>query len=100
MGQLLSILPLVGIALVFWLLLIRPASRRQKELVAMRSTLNVGDEVVLTSGIHGAVRSIGDDTVGVEVADGVTLTVARAAIGAVHTAMPTEGFVEDEPKEN
>ena len=95
-----QVLSIVAIALVFWLLMIRPASRRQKELRTMQSSLNVGDEVVLTSGIHGSVRSVGDDTIGLEVADGVTLTVARGAIGAVHPAQPTEGLVDDEPKEN
>jgi preprotein translocase subunit YajC len=95
-----QVLSIVAIALVFWLLLIRPASRRQKELRSMQLSLDVGDEVVLTSGIHGAVRSIAGDTIGLEVADGVTLTVARAAIGAVHPAPPTEGLVDDEPKEN
>ena len=40
--QLASLLPIVGIALLFWLLIMRPASRRQKELAACRAPLNVG----------------------------------------------------------
>ncbi len=46
----LELLPLVGIALLFWLFIIRPASRRQKELGRMQASLTVGDEVMLTSG--------------------------------------------------
>ena len=51
-----TLLPIVGIALIFWLLIIRPAQRRQKETRAACSRrCRVGDEVVLTSGIFGTV---------------------------------------------
>jgi preprotein translocase subunit YajC len=78
-----SLLPLVGIALLFWLLIIRPAQRRQKELGRMQSSLDVGDEVMLTSGVYGTLRAIDDDHLMVEVAEGVTLKVARGAVGSV-----------------
>ena len=103
MRELLSILPLVGIFLLFWLLLIRPASRRQRELQAMQRALTVGDRIVLTSGIYGVVTALDDDTATVEVADGVALTVARGAIGTVRAegaATPTEGPASGGPEEN
>jgi len=78
-----TLLPLIAIALIFWLLIIRPQSRRQRELRDMQASLSVGDEVVLTSGIHGVVRGVDDAVVQVEVATGVTIRVARAAIGMV-----------------
>ena len=56
MSQLAQLLPLVGIALIFWLLIIRPAQRRQKALSRMQSSLSVGDEVMLTSGIYAVLR--------------------------------------------
>ena len=83
MEGLVSLLPLVGIALLFWLLIIRPAQRRQKELGRMQNSLDVGDEVMLTSGVFGTLRSLADDHVMVDVASGVTLKVARGAIGSV-----------------
>lgn len=104
MPELVSLLPLVGIALLFWLLIIRPASRRQKELSRMQSALEVGDEVMLTSGIHGTLIELDDDTVQVEIATGVTVKVARGAVGTV--AQPDaqrdgqEGLVSDESEEN
>ncbi|MBJ7359429.1 preprotein translocase subunit YajC [Nocardioides sp.] len=82
-----TVLPLIAIALVFWLLIIRPQSRRQRELRDMQASLTVGDEVVLTSGIHGVVRGVDDAVAQVEVATGVTIRVARAAIGIV---IPTD----------
>jgi preprotein translocase subunit YajC len=78
-----TLLPLIAIALIFWLLIIRPQSRRQRELRDMQASLSVGDEVVLTSGIHGVVRGVDDAVAQVEVATGVTIRVARAAIGMV-----------------
>ncbi|CAN5483804.1 N/A [soil metagenome] len=75
-------LPLVGIVLLFWLFIIRPQSRRQKELRSMQSSLSVQDEVVLTSGVFGTVREVDDDHVMVEIADGVVIKVARGAVGS------------------
>jgi preprotein translocase subunit YajC len=84
---LVSLLPLVAIALLFWLLIIRPASRRQKDQVRMQSSITVGDEVMLTSGIFGTITELTDDRLMVEVAPGVAFRVARGAIGSV---VPTE----------
>jgi preprotein translocase subunit YajC len=80
-----SLLPLVGIALLFWLLLIRPAQRRQRETLRMQSAIAVGDEVMLTSGIFGTVQAVVDDRFEVEIAPGVVVTVARGAVGTVVT---------------
>jgi preprotein translocase subunit YajC len=89
----LNLLPLVGIALLFWLFIIRPASRRQKELGRMQSSLTVGDEVMLTSGVYATVQTVDDDHVGVEIAPGVTIKVARGAIGTIVTKV-------DEPEQD
>jgi preprotein translocase subunit YajC len=78
-----AVLPFIGIALLFWLLIIRPASKRQKAMASMQSQLGVGDEIVLTSGIYGTVASIDDAGIHVIVADGVTIRVARGAVGSV-----------------
>jgi preprotein translocase subunit YajC len=98
------LLPLVGIALL-WFFLIRPASRRQKELARMQSALGVGDEVMLTSGVYGTVTAVADDHALVEVATGVVLKVARGAVGQIVTKAgdpdgsaleaPADGVPED-----
>jgi preprotein translocase subunit YajC len=77
------VLFLAGIALVFWLLLIRPQARRQRELAHLQSTLEVGDEVMLASGIYGTVRGLDEGVAQIEVADGVIIKVARGAVGQV-----------------
>jgi preprotein translocase subunit YajC len=74
-------LPLIGIVLLFWLFIIRPQARRQKELRSMQSSLSSGDEVMLTSGIFGRVQEVTDDHLIVEIATGVEIKVAPGAIG-------------------
>ncbi len=83
MPELAQLLPFVAFALIFWLLLVRPAQRQRRQVAAMQAALAVGDPVILTSGIHGRVLSLADHTAEVEVASGVALTVARGAIGQV-----------------
>jgi len=74
-------LPILGIILIFWLLLIRPAQRRQKQLNSLQDSIAVGDPVLTSAGIFGTIARIDDDDkLGVEVADGVVITVARGAI--------------------
>jgi preprotein translocase subunit YajC len=80
-----SLLPIVAIALLFWLLLIRPASKRQKDLTRMQSALRPGDQVMLGAGIFATVVGLDDEAarVHVEVAPGTRLEVARGAIAQV-----------------
>jgi len=94
-SELVPLLPLVAIALLFWLLIVRPASRRQRELGRMQNSLNVGDEVVLTSGVYGTLHEIGDADVHVEIAQGVTIRVARGAIGSVVPPEPVVDVAEE-----
>jgi preprotein translocase subunit YajC len=102
----LPILPFVGIALLFWLLFLRPAQRRQQAMSRMQGGLTVGDEVMLTSGIIGVLRSLDEETVQVEVSEGVTVRVVRAAVGKVtspvarHDNSPLAADPADEPEEN
>ena len=86
MPDLVALLPLVGIALLFWLFIVRPASRRQQQLRALQAHLKAGDEVVLAAGIFGTVRSVADDRIGLEVADGVIVQAARGAVVEVRDA--------------
>jgi preprotein translocase subunit YajC len=78
--DLVAVLPLLGIALLFWLLIVRPASRRQQALRSLQESLSVGDEVLLAAGLYGTIRTIEDKKIGLEVAGGVVVMAARGAI--------------------
>src|SRR4051794_14277495 len=68
---------IVAIAAIFWLLIIRPAQRRQKEIAQVQASLAPGETVVLTSGIFGTVVSADDGFLMVEIAPRVVVKVAR-----------------------
>jgi preprotein translocase subunit YajC len=91
-----SLLPLVAIALLFWLLIIRPASRRQKDQTRMQSAINVGEQVMLTSGIFGTVTGMDDDRLSLEIAPGIVVSVARGAVGSVvPTKQPDDEYTAE-----
>ena len=83
MSEFAPLLPLLAIFVLFWLLVIRPASRRQKAVVALQDSLQVGQRVMLTSGVFGTIASLTDERVHLEVAPGLQLEVARAAVAKV-----------------
>lgn len=74
----LGIFLLIPIAMYF--LLIRPQRRRQKEQAAMQSAIDVGDEVMTTSGLYGFITGFDGDIVWLEIDDNVQIRVARAAV--------------------
>ena len=75
--------PIIGIALLFYFMIIRPQQKQRKAVMTMQASLEPGTEVMLTSGVYGTISRIEDDRVLVDVAEGVTLTVAKGAVGQV-----------------
>jgi preprotein translocase subunit YajC len=86
------------IALAFFLLIVRPQRRRLAAHRALVNALTIGDEVVTTGGIFGTIRGMTDDRIELEVAPGVVITVARAAIA--QSANPPGPAEIDEAADN
>ena len=80
MQDLALLLPLIGIPVLFWLFLVRPAAGRQKALRGLQDALQVGDRVMLAAGLYGTIRSVDGDRIGLEVAEGVVVSAARGAV--------------------
>jgi len=79
------LLPMAACFLVFWFIVIRPEKRQRKAREQMLSTLQKGDEVLTSGGIHGKVAQVKDDVVTVQVADGVRLRFALSAVQSLIT---------------
>jgi preprotein translocase subunit YajC len=79
-GSLVALLPLVLVLVIFYLLLILPAQRRQKKIANMQQALKSGDKIVTNGGIYGVVAGVEGDTIQLRVADQVKLRVARNAV--------------------
>ena len=69
---------LIPIAMYF--LLIKPQRKRQKQQASMQSAIEVGDEVMTTSGLYGFITGFDGDIVWLEIDDNVQIRVARAAV--------------------
>lgn len=82
-----ELLPLLVIVAIAYLLIVRPAKRRQQAMATMQSALEVDSPIMLTSGFYGTVRVLHEDRIEVELAPGVVITVAR---GAVASVLPVE----------
>jgi preprotein translocase subunit YajC len=74
----LLIFGLIGLAMYF--LLIRPQKRRQRAAVSLQQSIEVGDEVMTTSGLYGFVTGFEGDIAWIEIDDNVQIRVARQAI--------------------
>jgi preprotein translocase subunit YajC len=82
----LLILPVFFI--LMWVLFILPQQKRVKAQQQFISMLSVGDPVVTAGGIHGTIVGLDDETVRLEVADGVELRLARGAINGAQAERP------------
>jgi preprotein translocase subunit YajC len=96
-----ALLPLLLLALAFAVLVLLPMrarARMAQQTQQMQQTLAVDVEVMTTSGVYGRITALGDDTVNLEIAPGVVVKWARAAIGQVRSPQPageaTEGPTE------
>ncbi|MFM7061517.1 MAG: preprotein translocase subunit YajC [Actinomycetes bacterium] len=72
-----------GVLIVgFYFLLVRPQRRQMAARRALVAAIRVGDEVVTAGGIHGRVATDEGDVIGLEIAPGVVIRIARGAISA------------------
>jgi len=69
MGAYSGILMMVLIFVVFYFFMIRPQTKRQKEIKAQREAMKQGDRVVTSGGIYGKIRDIKETTVFATAAD-------------------------------
>jgi len=76
----------IFLILIFWMVIIRPQLQEQrkyqKDRQEVADTLVPGERIESYSGIHGTIVSVGEDTVEVEIATGVVVTMARLAISS------------------
>jgi preprotein translocase subunit YajC len=83
LGALGGLLPMLLIIGVFYLLLIRPQQKRQRDLQQTIAELKTGDRVVTTGGIIGIITTVRDTSFIIRSADKSMLEVARSAIAGI-----------------
>jgi preprotein translocase subunit YajC len=78
-------LPLVAIVVLFYVMILMPQQRRQKEHAAKVGAVKRGDTVVMSNGMIGKVVRVEDSEVGVEIAQNVTVKVVKSMLAEVRS---------------
>jgi preprotein translocase subunit YajC len=74
-------LPVILLAVAgFWLIVMRPARNQQRKVQQLQHELEIGQDVVLSAGIFGTIRSLSESRAEIEVAPGTIITVARQVV--------------------
>ena len=80
-GSLMMLAVTAAFVVIMYFVMIRPQKKKEKEAANMRSSLQVGDEVITIGGIVGRIVSIKDENVSIETgADRQKIKVKRWAI--------------------
>lgn len=73
---------IIAIFAIMYFFMIRPQKKKQKEIEKFRNSLQVGDNVVTSGGIHGVVKSLDPvaNTVEIEIASGCKIKIEKSCI--------------------
>jgi len=97
-----NLLPILLIVVLGYLMVVRPAQRRQQAAARVASVLEPGARVMTTAGLFGTVRAVQDDEVELEIAPGVVVRYVKGAIAKVvepgEPGPSDDGDAEDLPK--
>jgi preprotein translocase subunit YajC len=79
-------MPMIVVMAIFYFIVLRPESKRRRELQASIAALKKGDKVITQGGIHGEVAGVEPTAVILKVADGVKIKVTKAGIAGMAEA--------------
>lgn len=85
-----SLLPLLLIIVVFYLFMIRPQVKKQKDLRNFRESLKKGDRIVTTGGIYGKINNISDNIITIDAGNNVIFKVDKSAVLKDSTDIPAQ----------
>ena len=83
MDSVMQFLPIILMFAVLYFLMVRPQMKKAKEHKALLEAISKGDEVVTQGGLAGRVTKVGDDFVGIAIADNVEIQMQKGAITLV-----------------
>jgi preprotein translocase subunit YajC len=76
-------IPIIMVFIVFYLLLIRPQQKKQKEHQSLLAGLSKGDKVVTNGGLYGTISDTKEHVVILKIAENVKVEVVKSAIATV-----------------
>lgn len=97
-GGMMSILMIVALIAIFYFFMIRPQSKKQKEIKKFREAMQKGDKVTTAGGIHGKIKEIKDDVIVLQIDDNVKITVDKAMVyPSASDALQTGADIKNNP---
>ena len=83
-GSMVSTFVMFGaIFLIFYFMIIRPQQKRAKEREKLLSSIEKGDKVITSGGVHGTVAGVEEKTILLQVTENVKLKIERSAIATI-----------------
>ncbi len=79
-GGSMTLLLIIGMLLIIYFFMIRPQQKKQRQIEEYRSKLAKGDKVVTIGGLHGKITDVQEKVFVIEIADGVRITIEKAAV--------------------
>ena len=73
---------MILIFVVFYFFMIRPQTKKQKELQKQREAMKKGDKVVTAGGIYGEIKEVQENAFIITIAKEVTIKVAKESVFA------------------
>ena len=68
---------------IFYLMILRPQQKKQKDRQKILDSVRKGDKVITAGGLHGAVAGLDEKTVLLQVGDNVKMKFERSAISSI-----------------
>jgi preprotein translocase subunit YajC len=84
-GGWIQFLPFILVFVFFWIFLILPQRKQQKQRDAMLKNLKKGDKVITAGGIHGEIVEFDDEDVKIKISEKVEVRLLRSAISRVES---------------
>ncbi len=82
---LLGLLPFILVFVIFYLLIILPQRRKQKQHQQMVANLKPGDRIVTSGGIFGTVMDVHPDRIELKIAANTKIDIMKSAVAIILT---------------
>ncbi|MBC7363989.1 MAG: preprotein translocase subunit YajC [Candidatus Aminicenantes bacterium] len=82
-NALLGLLPFILVFVIFYLLIILPQRKKQKQHQQMVENLKPGDRVITSGGIFGTVMDVHPDRIELKIASNVKVDILKSAVAII-----------------
>lgn len=79
-GGLGSLIMIVALIAIFYFFMIRPQSKKQKEIKKFRENLSKGDKVITAGGVYGIIKEVKDTSFVIEITSNVCIRVDKNSV--------------------